>query len=160
MQSGWSSHFPILLKAVQNTTGPILELGSGMFSTTLLHWMCEEQRRKLVTLESNPQFYSLASNFRSAAHDIRLVTDWDKEDFDEDWSVALIDHTRGRRAVDALRLKDNTQYIVIHDTDERHHKKFRYDTTFWEHFKYVYHWKFTEPNTSVVSNKSNLNIFL
>ena len=160
LQPGWSSHFPFLLKAVQNTTGPILELGSGLYSTPLLHWLCEEHGRKLLTLESNRQFYSLLSIYSSPTHEIRLVRDWDKENFDEDWSVVLVDHRRERRAIDALRLKDNAQYIVIHDSEERHRKKFKYDASFWANFKYICHWKFADPNTSVVSNKVNLNIFL
>ena len=30
----------------------------------------------------------------------------------------------------------------------------------WSKFKYVYHWNFDTPHTSVVSNLSNMDIFI
>ena len=156
---GWSSHLPVLIKAVQHTVEPVLELGAGLFSTPVLHWLCEKQKRKLITLESDPKFYSFISVFSSKTHEVRFVEDWDKEDLDRKWGVALIDHLRGRRAIDALRLRDNTEYIILHDTEKRHYEKFRYNAAFWTNFNYVYHWKFADPSTTIVSNKSDLKIF-
>lgn len=152
----WSSYFPVLIKAVQNTDGPILELGSGLFSTPLLHWLCAEKGRKLVTYEDTQEYYRFARRFRTETHEVNFVTDWDKESFNKTkWDVVLIDHGVKRRVKDILRLKNCAKYIVIHDTED---KIYGYDKI-WSKFKYVYHWKFCTPWTSVVSNKKTLKIF-
>ena len=130
------------------TDGPVLELGSGLFSTPLLHWLCAESRRRLLTFEDVREYYDFARQFSSKTHTIHFVRDWDKIDISREWDVVLIDHPVKRRYVDAIRLKDNAKYIILHDTD-RH--DYRYDEV-WPHFKYIYHWKFGMPWTSVVSN--------
>jgi|SRR3989344_7168328 len=153
---GWSSYFPVLIKAVQNTDGPILELGAGLFSTPLLHWLCAEQGRKLVTYEDNQKYYKFARKFRTDTHEVNFVTDWDKESFNKTkWDVVLIDHGVNRRTKDILRLKNCVKYIVIHNTQDKNYKYGK----IWSKFKYVYHWKFCTPWTSVVSNKKKLEIF-
>jgi len=42
---------------------------------------------------------------------IRFVKDWDKVDVNKDWSVVLIDHGQFRRTKDAIRVKDNAEYV-------------------------------------------------
>src|SRR3954465_681875 len=58
-----STHFPLLIKLVQMTQGPILELGSGLFSTPLLHWLCFEQERELHTWEKYEHYLDFAKKF-------------------------------------------------------------------------------------------------
>lgn len=155
---GWTSFFPVLIKAVQKTTGPILELGSGPFSTPLLHWCCAESGRRLVTFEDKPEYYNLARRFRTDTHEVYFVKNWDRVRFDRaDWDVVLADHGHvlGQRAKDILRLKDHAKYIVIHDTEEKLHG---FDKI-WPEFKYIYHWTFDRRHTSVVSNLTSLEIF-
>lgn len=160
---GWSSFIPTLLKAVENTEGPILELGSGMFSTPLLHWICEENGRTLVTYESSKDYYPFARKFRTETHYVSAI-------FDEDWinkmkwSVVLIDHGTSLRnchirGSDAIRLKNCVQYLVLHDTQKRDDDCYGYDKI-WQEFKYIYHCTSVSPQTSVVSNLSDLSIFL
>ena len=48
---------------------------------------------------------------------IRFVKDWDKVDVNKDWSVVLIDHGQFRRTKDAIRVKDNAEYVLLHDTE-------------------------------------------
>jgi hypothetical protein len=156
----YTTHMPVLIKLVQATDGPVLELGSGLFSTPLLHWLCAENGRKLVTYEEHPQWYKIARRFTAKNHSVRLVTDWDKLDLGNNWSVVFIDHDGppydpyGRRKIDALRLKDRADYLVIHDTQE---PAFDYDKRFWSYFKYRYDWKFCTPNTTIVSNRKELS---
>lgn len=49
----WGSHLPALLAAVGASTGPVLELGVGHFSTPALHALCGAMGRKLVSVESD-----------------------------------------------------------------------------------------------------------
>lgn len=149
LKKQWGTHIPMLVKAVQKTDGPVLELGAGFYSTPLLHWLCAESRRRLFTYEGNKGFFDQIKSFQSRTHSVRFVDDWDTTDFDKKhWSVALIDHDADRRNIDIIRLKDCVDYIVIHDTEK---DLYEYDKV-WEHFKYIHHWKFCKPFTTVVSN--------
>lgn len=130
------------------TDGPVLELGTGLFSTPLLHWLCKEKQRKLVSCESVTDFFEFPKSFRSKNHTVHFIDDWDKLDNKEHWSVIFIDHTVERRAIDAIRFKDSADYIVIHDTESN---EYGYDKV-WQYFKYRYDWKECRPWTTVVSN--------
>ncbi len=158
---GWSSFIPTLLKAVQNTEGPILELGSGLFSTPLLHWICEENSRILITYENSEGYYRFARKFRTTTHQVSWV--FEKDWLDKiKWSVVFIDNgiskkDARRRGDDALSLKNSAEYIILHDTQFRDDDAYGYDTM-WKEFKYIYHAN-VSPRTSVVSNVSDLKIF-
>jgi len=148
----WSTHMPMLIKCVQMSDGPVLEIGSGLFSTPLLHWLCYEKGRKLITYENNLDYFSFAKSFQSRNHRIRFIKDWDEIDTEAKmhWSVVLIDHTpEERRKIDAIRLKEKADYIIIHDTDCE--SKYGFDEV-WPHFKYRYDWRGCRPWTTVVSN--------
>ncbi len=152
LRKDYTTHMPIVIKLVQMTRGPVLELGSGVFSTPLLHWLCAESRRRLETYEDEKEFISFASKFRSRNHRIFLVEDWDKIDISRHWDVALIDHVTYRRSTDAIRLKDNADYIILHDSET---DRYGYSGVY-SHFKHIHHWKFCKPWTTVVSNHKDL----
>lgn len=153
-----TTHMNTLIKAVQATDGPVLELGSGFFSTPLLHWLCAENSRKLVSYEDDMEYFEYLKQFKSRNHRTRFVEDWDKIDIEKHWSVVLIDHRADRRAIDAIRLKNFADYIVIHDSQTETESAYRYDKV-WPHFRNIYHWKIAIPWTSVVSNSKNMEIF-
>lgn len=159
INKGQSSHIPILLKYFQITKGPVLELGAGLFSTPLLHWICAESGRALITYEHNKEWFEIARKFRGKNHLIRFVEDWNKVDLTEipskiskgysKWGLVFIDHEGDRRMIDAIRLKFAAEYIVLHDTQDQ----LAYDyQKFQDNFKYRFNWNFTFPETSVVSN--------
>lgn len=148
---------PMLIKTVQLTDGDVLELGGGYFSTPLLHWLCAESGRKLVTYESNYEYFKSLKAFQSRNHRIRFAEDWNKIDLSGFWSVAFIDHTQERRKIDAIRLKRNADYIVIHDTEKI--EDYGYDDEFWSNFEFRYDWTATTPHTSVLSNFKTLHNF-
>ena len=144
---------PMLIRAVQITDGAVMELGAGIFSTPLLHWLCAGDGRSLVTYEKDPKYYGFARKFMSRTHRICLVDDWDKIDIKTHWSVVLIDQDN-KRGETALLLKDSADYIILHDSEEE--KLYGYDKI-WEHFKYRYDWKECSPWTTVVSNFKDLS---
>jgi hypothetical protein len=144
----YTTHIPMLIKCVQATDGGVLELGAGLSSTPLLHWLCQEKARPLITFEENKMFYDYARKFQSRNHRIRL-TDWNNFKVGH-WSVALVDQATKSRAKTIAYLKDKVDYIVVHDTHAEEH--YGYDKV-WPLFKYRYAWKGCNPWTSVVSNK-------
>ena len=149
-QKAWTTHMPTLIKAVQSTDGAVAELGAGIFSTPLLHWLCAEDNRKLVSFEDVERYWKIAYGFRSRNHKIVRVDDWDDIDISGNWDVVFIDHRADRRVIDALRFKDTAKFVVLHDSE---HPAYGYDRL-WPEFKYEHHWRFCRPWTSVVSNFS------
>jgi hypothetical protein len=154
LRKDYTTHMPMLIKVVQMTSGPVLELGAGVFSTPLLHWLCAESGRRLDTYEDVADCYHFAHKFRSRNHRIHFVEDWDAVEFAGHWDVVFIDHTTGRRSVDALRLKDKADYIILHDSEAEKH--YGYDKV-WPEFRYIYHWKNCQPWTTVVSNLKDVS---
>ncbi len=151
-----SSHNPMLIKSVLFSKGDVCEVGAGLFSTPLLHWLCKSMGRKLVTYENSEQFYIFAHAYQSRLHRIRKVINWDEMDFKKRWGVVFIDHAPSvRRGQDVINFKDTADYIVIHDTES---EGYGYEKA-WEYFKYRFDWKEFKPFASVVSNFYPLDRF-
>lgn len=149
-----STHFPMLIKAVQATTGPILEMGSGLFSTPLLHWLCFPAKRRLITCESYAHYLEFAKKFETDWHEVTFVKPEEQAFFKEHFSVVFIDHSPKKprtRGDDALRFKDSADYIVLHDAGADPYEKYGYAGIYKE-FKYVSHWTGCFPHTTVLSN--------
>ena len=147
----FGTHLPALIKAINATDGPVLELGMGIFSTPFLHFACYPER-KLVSYENVGSYKNDFDNFRSTYHQIHLIDDWSKADLSGHWSVALIDHEPAiRRKEDIKRLADNTDYIIIHDTNPKTEHRFRY-REIYPLFKYRMDFNYEKPHTTILSN--------
>jgi hypothetical protein len=147
---GWASHLPVLIRALELTDGPVLELGAGMFSTPLLHALC--QNRYLRTLESDSRFSDMFKKFRTPNHDILLVEDWSDVDLDEEWSVALVDQKPAEARAPSIKQLTNVDYVVIHDSNDP-----EYD---YESIYPLFAYRFTHQylqHTTVLSNKHDVN---
>lgn len=156
---GIASHNGLLIRAVLMSKGPVCEVGSGYFSTPLLHWLCKAMNRRLITYENDDRFFAFAKRFQSKLHRIRKVDNWDDMDFKRHWGVVLIDHKPPmRRYQDVINFKDSADYIVIHDTEPKAYKVYDWGKA-WPYFKYRYDWIDGWPNTSVVSNFYPLDKF-
>jgi len=154
IEMGWSTHMPVLLKLASITTGPIMELGSGIYSTPLLHWLCDETKRELITYENDKAFIKFAKEYESENHRVQLVDDFLTIPNTDHYSIILIDHgghTRGRTVV---HFKDSADYIVIHDSDVV--GKNMYQIAFPE-FKYRKDYDRFKPWTTVLSNRRDLD---
>lgn len=155
------SHLPILIKTLLMTDGPILELGTGFFSTPTLHWLCAENKRKLVSYESHESYYEVAkSNYYTDFHEIILVSDWDKIDIEsQHWSIVLVDHAPGvRRNVEMVRVANNADYVIVHDTEAKSDWHYNFTKAF-HLYKYRYDYNKLYPETSVLSNFKDLSEF-
>jgi hypothetical protein len=132
--------------------GPVLEMGMGVFSTPLLHWLCLDQKRQMVSYDNKREFYEMNKTFESPAHQILYVEndDWAATDIDKPWGMVFVDHHPGiRRGVDAIRLANRADYVVIHDSDMLHEHGYE---DIYRHFKYAYNWKRRKPYTTILSN--------
>ncbi len=116
----WSSFMPALLAVLKATTGAVLEVGVGHYSTPFLHDYCLANRRELVSAEEDMdwalpfrnQYARRGHTFYIGEYDAMIAS------FTRDtpWSVILLDHSPGpRRGADMVRLLDAVEFIVIHD---------------------------------------------
>ena len=151
-----STHQCALFLAMLKTGGPVLELGCGYGSTPILHALCEGQRRALVSMESNAEWYERFAPLQTALHSFMLVTNWDSCDVTlgrSDWSVALVDFAPGWDRPKAIsKLASNVEYIVVHDTEPEAEHTYKFDTVRGL-FAYKTRFSYSKPNTEVMSNK-------
>jgi hypothetical protein len=148
---------PLLILAVNQTTGPVLEIGTGDASTPILHSLLRDTGRGLFSFDDNPDWVDRYDSLRARWHRIVLVDYADKYGpkaleswIDCRWGAVLLDHAPYHcRVREAIRLKDIAEQIVIHDINaEDGHAA----DPVWEHFKYRVDDKRFLPWTTCVSN--------
>jgi len=154
----YGSHIPILIKVLQLSEGPVLELGSGVFSTPILHWLCLEAKRLLMTYENDMEHFEMNKVFETNEHQIKFVNNWDDAKIeDTHWGVVFVDHGPGeRRVVEIARLAQKADYIIVHDTEPDHDSQYSYIDHAFPLFKYRYNYKRRRPYTTVLSNFKDL----
>ena len=152
----YSSHLPLLIRMVTQTFGDVLELGTGMFSTPVLHWLCVPDKRKLVSYESNKKFYEIAKQYSNEFHTVNYVEDWNDIEIEKPWDVAFVDHEADRRSIEVARIANYAQFIILHDTCWRDEKHYHYQEIY-HLFKYKYQFHLIRPKTSLLSNFVNVN---
>src|SRR3989304_6533597 len=97
----YGTHLPALIKAMEKTTGDVLEMGMGIFSTPYLHYQCMLSKRKLVSYENYPNWmqFFIDYGYPNAFHEIYFIEKYSDAKIDKPWSVVLIDQkpVSGRR---------------------------------------------------------------
>ena len=130
----YSTHLPLLIEVMKRTSGDVLELGPGVFSTPFLHWRCEVEKRNLLTIESDRKWFNFCRQYyRTPYHKFLHVKKWDdaKEAINKEWDVAFIDHSPSRRrVVEIAQLANLAKYIVIHDSEERKDYEYHYPSIY------------------------------
>lgn len=116
---GVGSHVPVLAAMVIHTDGPILECGTGNWSTPLLHAMGAAMGREVVSLETSSEWIEKVKPFKSPNGDIlytqsilchHLVS--------KKWGLAFVDSSPGEQRIDVVRkLKGVAKFIVLHDRE-------------------------------------------
>lgn len=141
----YATHQPILYELVKKTSGPIIEFGCGDGSTDLLHALCKETKRTLITLEDDltwfnkyknkylgdghtadnsgwHKFYfvpgkSSADHGGSPDHWIRFFNEnaWLK---DGSFDICFIDQSPWLARYETLKfMKNKAIYLMLHDCD-------------------------------------------
>jgi len=149
----YGSHLPYLMGACLSTSGPILELGAGLFSTPMLNALSKVTNRKVLTLENFNRWFRWFSIYESKNHQVQFVKDWENCEILGDFDVALIDQTPDKyRSLFVEKLKDRVKVFVIHDSDSKYDKQYGYSKVF-NLFKYRYDSPESNPRTTLLSNK-------
>lgn len=120
----WSTHTPVLAACAIHTTGPILELGCGHYSTRLLHALCPN--RKLITVDINKKYIDMLSYLKSDNHEIFLVDDileWLQRQqasnvLPHDFGFIFEDSGRAQKRFDHIKfLRHRTDLFVLNNTE-------------------------------------------
>ena len=154
----YGTHVTPLTVALQNTTGPILEMGCGDFSTPILHALCAPNKRFLLSAETDKKWMNLFTDLERGWHHFQYVpanewhcnphTLWDHVGKEMHWGVVFIDHSPGeRRVVDIERLRNKADIIVVHETQQ---SSYNYEPTI-SSFKYRYDYERYFTRTTLLS---------
>lgn len=156
----FGSHLPVLMRCLELTDGPVLELGGGLYSTPFLHWACFRSGRHLVTMEKHEVYYEYLEQYRRDWHEVEFVEDWGEMNVTRmNWGIVLVDHDPlERRPIEARRVKDCAEYVVFHDATERGAGKLGYEGAFRE-FKERFLFDEVGAASMVLSNFRNLERF-
>lgn len=149
----YASHLPVLTKIVENTNGPILELGIGVYSTTYLHWACFPKKRRLTSYDNTEKWTHYFRDCRSDFHDIKFIDDWDKLAIDQFWDIVLIDHDpSNQRGITARKFANSAKYIILHDSEPESDSTYGY-SEIYPLFKYRFNYTlYKKAHTTVLSN--------
>ena len=151
----WGSHLVPLIKCLEKTSGPVIELGIGISSTPLLHALCFDQGRHLISYDNNPVFIEMFKKYRTIGHDVVLVKDWN-EILTKPYSVVLVDHKpEERRKIDVKKF-ENAEYVILHDSEPDKNDLYHYDEIY-PLFKYRFDYTKTQVHTTVLSNLYDLD---
>ncbi len=101
------------------STGPVLEIGIGHFSTPFLHEYCLGAGRRLLSFEDNDEWMGEFKDFDSATHEL-VVGSYDEstKKFDKiDVGLTFIDNSPGgaARAKPFKRFLPISDFVVVHD---------------------------------------------
>lgn len=120
----FATHQPVLMEVFRRTSGPVLELGCGHFSTTLLHQLCEPSRRPLMTVESDASWLQpFHKKYHRDWHTFVHAVDWEAAlnhpmILDTPWSVVFVDQNPiEARAMSVNLLKNKAEFLVLHDSE-------------------------------------------
>lgn len=119
----WGSHLPALAACLARSTGPVLELGGGHFSTPFLHAFCISSGRPLITVETDATWkMRFADCLEIQGHEFmdgpyRKVIDELVGYLGIRFGVAFIDQSPGgqERAISFQKLAPASDYVVVHD---------------------------------------------
>lgn len=158
----FGSHLPVLMRVMELTDGPVLELGAGLFSTPFLHWACFRTERELVTMEHHPVYWEEFRQYEREWHRVLWAEDWDEMRVEREgkgWSVVLVDHDPlERRSVETRRVKDCAEYVVFHDATDPARERCDYEGA-WREYRWRYLFNKVGAPSMILSNTHDLGGF-
>jgi hypothetical protein len=160
-----ATHAPVTAAMIQRTTGPVLEVGVGHFSTPFFHFMCQGDR-ELVSVDTDDAWIDfIQQRFNSPNHryyctDLELISEkffGDPGYKDKRWGLAFVDcspETDRRVCIELLRTR--ADYIVVHDSEPLATVYLWGDL--FNSFKYQFYYDTYHNGTTVISDVKEIPI--
>ena len=161
----WDSHQLVLINLLNTiTSGNVLEFGMGHGSTELMHAICEQQGRNLVSIDSDEKWINKFHGLKSDSHRIevfdpvRLI----RGNYDymaHHYSIIFVDAApAGIRQPFIERMKPMAKYILVHDTEllanGRGPASYGYN---FDSFKHVVHFTESQPTSTILSDLEEID---
>lgn len=148
----YASHSPLLALVASRLSGGVLELGAGISSTCLLHGLCSEKKRKLVTVESALEWMRIFHELESPWHSFRHVSSFvGLPEYTQNFELVFIDHgIAGERGV-SLKACECAPVIICHDTNSEYRDLYNYNPLL-DQFRFRFSYRLHGIETMVVSN--------
>lgn len=105
-----------IITAILNSTGPVLELGCSNHTTAQIHALCSHSKHKIITVESDINWFDLYCDLQTTWHDVKLIEPFDLEfaSHDQDWGVVLIGNNSELQQLQELRqFRYNSEIIIL-----------------------------------------------
>lgn len=121
----YGTHLPLLVRCVAAHKGSIIECGTGLYSTPVLHALAHAMGTHLTSIESDAVWAERFLPFSSDHHSFlvgRKVNDAlaDLLAGGKRYAVALVDHKPPKKRAEAVELLRNyCDIIVCHDSENR-----------------------------------------
>lgn len=114
----YGSHLPALMGCTAICGGPVLEIGSGNFSTPCLHSLCSVLGLPLTTTEMDDSWREQFTGYITPGHRVLKQTDMLLEELArQQWGLVLVDDWPDTR-IDRLNLFFNSaRFILLHDAN-------------------------------------------
>lgn len=162
ISGSYGSHLAPLIKCMSLTSGDVIELGIGFYSTPYLHYQCLLDKRHLTSVDNEKGWIKTFATsdfakhrYQGQYHQFIYVENWNDLDLSKGYDVALVDSTPDELRKELVKkLAHNTKYIIIHDsnqTGEYRYRNYRYNEIF-PLFKYRKDWTSEERHATVLSN--------
>lgn len=164
ISGNYGTHLGPLVAVMPITSGDVLEMGMGFFSTPYLHYHCTLHKRHLTSYDNERGWVKRFGwsdfhnhHYQSEYHDLIYVKSWDDAKIEKPWDIALMDHSPSeRRIVDAKKLANLARYIILHDSNEEFNREYHYDQIY-PLFKYKKIWDKDARHATILSNFNQLD---
>lgn len=158
----YGTHLPCLISIAEKTSGPMLELGMGLFSTPYLHYKAMLDDRELVSYENCKPWmdFFIKYGYENKNHEILFVEDYENAAIERRvWDLVLVDQTPDLSRIETVkRLVNLANYIVIHDSNKKMDNIYHY-SEIYPLFKYKAIWDKDSNHATVLSNFVDLTDF-
>jgi glycosyltransferase involved in cell wall biosynthesis len=159
--SGYGTHIFPLMTVLAHTEGPILEVGTGDYSTPLLHALCSKNERFILSVDTYQVWLNFFLDLSKPWHQFKYIApdDYASLEFQgpgKRWSVVFVDGAPAERRIeDIKRLRDKTDIFVLHDVEDPLYGYQPLISSFTYHYLYDRYL----PHTMVVSDKIDVSQF-
>ncbi|RNA30593.1 family methyltransferase [Brachionus plicatilis] len=143
---GYGSNSIPLVVASLMTSGDLLELGMGKFSTPLLHKLAADTNKQVVSIDTDINWVNnFALYNKTKNHKVYCWPSFDQVEkklgIEENklWGIVLVDHINAtQRAFDAKKYANRAEIVLIHDAEKTVEHGYQYEKNkIREPFKYV-----------------------
>lgn len=162
---GYGTHRRLLKWAIDHSTGPILELGTGQYSTPIIS-NAVSSGRTAVSYEDdrewlaiNKEQYGCQNHWFGSPPPVPGYPSWPDWNLipyrNHQWGVVLIDNRPSSARVLALiAVAHHAEFVVVHDTEQ---PLYYYDNALTL-YRHVYTDQTVVPHTTIASNTREIRI--